>query len=311
MTTNHTQGLMKLSAREKTQNGYKHGLDIDGQLVRVADVYGSTNAMWDSVPGAAEGEVNARRLVACWNACQGLDTEMLENLLLLGETLLTRFKARDAVEQQLEADRLQAIDQVKALKSLQPPGKSDEALRKAWRAAGGDFHGPNIETGTMPEADLLTFLRRLAHGTPGAQWRQDGEPDPHGTRYDCERAELAMGSLTDDELANGAFMNYDRPLNIEGIIAGTHQSPIAWMTATKDRIRWLSRALDKALAALPPAYEGPYTIEHHGDAFALYQGRDTQHHGYNLARISEVDPNRPELLQLITNGLNAQAAARN
>lgn len=53
-----------------------------------------------------------------------------------------------------------------------------------------------------------------------------------------------MGKLTDDELANGAFMNYDQPLNLAGIIAGTHSSPIAWMTAVKDRIRWLSRSLD-------------------------------------------------------------------
>ena len=80
-------------------------------------------------------------------------------------------------------------------------------------------------------------------GTPAASWRQNGEADPHDSRYDCERAALAMGHLTDDELANGAFLNYDQPLNIAGILARTHASPIAWMTAVKDRIRWLSRKL--------------------------------------------------------------------
>jgi hypothetical protein len=30
-----------------------------------------------------------------------------------------------------------------------------------WRAAGGRFHGPNVETGTMPEAMLLPFLQAL------------------------------------------------------------------------------------------------------------------------------------------------------
>jgi len=59
-----------------------------------------------------------------------------------------------------------------------------------------------------------------------------------------------MGHLTDDELANGAFMNYDRKITepgaIEQIIAGTRHSPIAWMTAVKDRIRWLSRRLVEA-----------------------------------------------------------------
>lgn len=89
--------------------------------------------------------------------------------------------------------------------------------------------------------------------TPAATWRAAGEPDPHGDRYDCERAALCMGSLTDDELANGAFMNYDQPLNVPGILAGTHSSPIAWMTAVKDRIRWLSRALVQATTAMPVA----------------------------------------------------------
>ena len=85
-----------------------------------------------------------------------------------------------------------------------------------------------------------------ALSTPAAAWRQAGEPDPHAGHYDCERAKLAMGHLTDDELANGAFMNYDQPLNVQGILAGTHASPIAWMTAVKDRIRWLSRELNRA-----------------------------------------------------------------
>ena len=84
--------------------------------------------------------------------------------------------------------------------------------------------------------------------TPGAKWREAGEVDPHHGHYDCERAKLTMGKLTDDELANGAFLNYDRPLNIEGIMAGTHSSPIAWMTAVKDRIRWLSRKNEELLA---------------------------------------------------------------
>lgn len=27
-----------------------------------------------------------------------------------------------------------------------------------------------------------------APSTPSAQWRANGEPDPHGNAYDCERA---------------------------------------------------------------------------------------------------------------------------
>lgn len=76
------------------------------------------------------------------------------------------------------------------------------------------------------------------------------KPDPHGKRYDCERANLCMGDLTDDELANGVFLHGNEPLDIDKVMSkapGYHPS-IAWLTAAKDRIRWLSRALEQALA---------------------------------------------------------------
>jgi len=124
-----------------------------------------------------------------------------------------------------------------------------------------------IETAIDTTIDNCEVLRaRLAKyeddqgnpkATPSAKWKADGEPDPHAGRYECERAKLAMGHLTDDELANGAFMNYDAPLNPFGILAGTHSSPIAWMTAVKDRIRWLSRSLEQARAALSANHSEP------------------------------------------------------
>lgn len=96
-------------------------------------------------------------------------------------------------------------------------------------------------------ADLRRQLKEKA-GAPSSTWADAGEPDPHGDRYNCERAELALGYLTDDQLANGAFMNYDRPLDIDAIQNNQpgYHSPIAWMTAVKDRIRWLSRKLGQA-----------------------------------------------------------------
>lgn len=54
------------------------------------------------------------------------------------------------------------------------PWKSATDLRKLWRDAGGSFHGPNVETGTMPEATLLPFLRKLvmvdAHHPDSGEW---------------------------------------------------------------------------------------------------------------------------------------------
>lgn len=71
--------------------------------------------------------------------------------------------------------------------------------------------------------------------TPAARWREEGEADPHGDRYACERAQTFMGDKTDDELANAVFL-YDHRNGLESM---------ALLTAAKDRIRWLSRQLEK------------------------------------------------------------------
>ncbi len=41
------------------------------------------------------------------------------------------------------------------------PVISDQWLRDKWQQAGGGFHGPHIETATMPEKALFAFLRGL------------------------------------------------------------------------------------------------------------------------------------------------------
>ena len=65
--------------------------------------------------------------------------------------------------------------------------------------------------------------------TPAARWRVEGKEDPFAD-YDRERGSLCRGDLTDDELANEVFL---RPT-------------IANLTAARQRIRWLSRALEHA-----------------------------------------------------------------
>jgi hypothetical protein len=44
----------------------------------------------------------------------------------------------------------------------------DQRLRRMWIAAGGEFHGPRIEHGSMPESTLLPFLRRIITKGPAA-----------------------------------------------------------------------------------------------------------------------------------------------
>lgn len=70
--------------------------------------------------------------------------------------------------------------------------------------------------------------------TPAARWRDEGQADPHGNRYACDRRELCGGQMTDDELANAVYMD----------------PSIVNLTAAKDRIRWLSRQLSSPSASL-------------------------------------------------------------
>ena len=84
--------------------------------------------------------------------------------------------------------------------------------------------------------------------TPAAKWREEGQADPHGDHYNCQRAALTLGELTDDELANGVFLHGNEPLNINALLRKTpgYHSAVVWLNAGKDRIRWLSRALEES-----------------------------------------------------------------
>jgi hypothetical protein len=105
--------------------------------------------------------------------------------------------------------------------------------------------------------------------TPAAKWLERGEPDPHGDRYNCERAALAKGELTDDELANGIFMADRYSLDL-----------IVWQTAAKDRIRWLSRALTAALTPQPAAED--YHLSEITGCLAEYRDMPTKDLGLRL-----------------------------
>lgn len=83
----------------------------------------------------------------------------------------------------------------------------------------------------------------MSNKTPAAHWRENGEPDPHAKCTDQERSELPLGNLTDDELANAVFLHGDTVPPLAEVIAGTAKMPIVYLTAAKERIRWLSRKL--------------------------------------------------------------------
>lgn len=85
--------------------------------------------------------------------------------------------------------------------------------------------------------------------TPSSRWKEAGEEDVHGKTYDCERAQLCMGDKTDDEMAYDVYIHGNATLTTAQLMAGEPMA-LAYLTGARDRIRWLSRSLEKALAAL-------------------------------------------------------------
>lgn len=85
-------------------------------------------------------------------------------------------------------------------------------------------------------------------GTPANRRGDTGDIDHFAHYLDRERADLPLGDYTDDELANAIFIHYDIVPKVEDMLSGKAKMPIVYMTAGKERIRWLSRKLLEALA---------------------------------------------------------------
>lgn len=107
-----------------------------------------------------------------------------------------------------------------------------------------------IQSGAMSKEEVMETIRQEVQTsvllaskkiTPGNYCKLFGIEDDFANYTAMERSNLSMGYLSDDQLANGAFMNYDVRPPIADIISGRSFSPIVWMTAVKERIRWLSR----------------------------------------------------------------------
>lgn len=96
MSEQHTPGRLKIGERQR------------GIFVILEKI--------DECPvGGTFSPDDARRLAACWNACEGLTTEHLENIDMLGETLAGRFSAFHASERELMDTRDELLAALKQL----------------------------------------------------------------------------------------------------------------------------------------------------------------------------------------------------
>ncbi|WP_429058940.1 ASCH/PUA domain-containing protein [Aeromonas jandaei] len=113
----------------------------------------------------------------------------------------------------------------------------DTLRLKAWD---GEFTGDFVEkvvsyiTDFEQKPGYVVMGLQKQHETPAADWREAGEHDPFGDRYNCDRDALPMGNITDDALANQLFVCDHRH----------DMQSITLLTAGKERIRWLSRQLE-------------------------------------------------------------------
>lgn len=71
------------------------------------------------------------RMAACWTACDGMDTDLLDNITMLGETLAGRFKLRDQIERDLTAQRDELLSALNGLLNALPSATTHPAIKAA------------------------------------------------------------------------------------------------------------------------------------------------------------------------------------
>lgn len=129
---------------------------------------------------------------------------------------------------------------------------SNVELRGMWHGAGGSFHGPQVETGTMPEAKLLPFLRSLI-AAQAAQPAAQAEPVPGdflaSVRRLCIAARTTGGTAGRDD---GLCAALDQ---VEATLEAQQASPSDEDMSDEDIQRWCKRYIElgaRAWAAEQP-----------------------------------------------------------
>ena len=116
------------------------------------------------------------------------------------------------------------------------------------RGPKGNFTNPVIR-------NEWKLVSNCVFGAFSSDWKKEGKEDPHGNYYEnSTRGELALGHLTDDQMANLAYLESDvfRHRN-DPVRNGHNIMPIVIATGVKERLRWLSRratALEDQLISL-------------------------------------------------------------
>lgn len=127
MTAQHTTGRAFLDAYEPIIRGE------DGE--RIATCYRLFDGDRTKTPEET-GMANARRLVACWNACEGLDTDKLERMPVpFAQMLNVGFMELWEQYTTLKEQRADLLEALKQIESRKYSNWSDREMRSIARAA--------------------------------------------------------------------------------------------------------------------------------------------------------------------------------
>lgn len=83
--------------QKRTLNGYEFSIDSASSLLTIATVYGSTNPLWDSVPGAKKGQSYAYLIAAAPELY-----DLVQRMLKDGQFFLTAVEAKEPTESDFE-----------------------------------------------------------------------------------------------------------------------------------------------------------------------------------------------------------------
>jgi hypothetical protein len=104
----HTPGRLALEEVASDSGHIKHLCPVDSEGMSLLTVVEHEGVKF----AAVYSDDDARRLVACWNACDGLGTDLLENIVMVGDTIKSRFALRTQEEREsiAERDSLRAVN---------------------------------------------------------------------------------------------------------------------------------------------------------------------------------------------------------
>lgn len=140
MSNNHIPGRLSVGAdfdNDGTPETIIQGSNQEA-CVAVALDFGKNN------PGLRAA--NARRIVACWNACAGFYTELLENIDMVGDTLKQRFEGMQAEVRRVDSEAKELRKENEQLRELL-------CLRSA-----SPTHLPYMDDGELQDGSAIPFI---------------------------------------------------------------------------------------------------------------------------------------------------------